>query len=592
MLNVTVSGQPRAVASGTWVGTLLPEEVDGRPVVAALIDETAVSLVTPILSNCSVRPLTTKTWEGQRVQRRSLMLLALEAAQGSSTKVRLQAGPSLGFGQRLILKSKMPQAEAGSDVTLSDSEVTEFAQHLEAAMHELVRAGLSLRREHWLVDEAYNYFSSHGLVEAVELLRTWRDRVVPVISYGVTYAIDMGPVVTRSSALGSFYVTYDGNLLLLIYGRRSAASAPPTKSIPAVAMGEVGETGAASQRLGTHRFLMRQARSSGLTPQGESFEEQAWLRTLGVSSIGTFNRACIEGSVPDLMRVAEGFHEKRIAAIADEIGNRADSIDIVSIAGPSSSGKSTFIRRLCVQLKVNGISPVGLGLDDYYVDRDKTPIDETGDYDFEALQALNLPLLHEHLKALLRGESVRTPHFDFVAGKANLEAGKMVTLKRRNVLLIEGIHGLNPALWGEISASRIYRILVSPLMQLALDHATRVHASDVRLIRRIVRDRHARGLNAAQTIVRWPKVRAGERMYIYPHQTQADAVFDSSLVYELSVLRVYAERYLLEVPRNDPAQTTALRLLRFLDRFVSITPGHVPGTSILREFIGGSTFDE
>jgi uridine kinase len=571
VLEVTISGHVTRVESGTLVGALLPEAVDGVPVVAALIDEAAVSLTTPLLSSCSVRPLTTHSWEGQRIQRRSLALLALEVGRTTGAEFTLRVGPSVGFGQRLIVKKAGAQGESDTPVPLNGSQLTGFAVALEAGMHEHLARGLSLRREHWLVDEAHSYFLRHGLTEAVELLRTWRDRVVPVISYGTTYAIDMGPVVTRSSAVGAFYIACEAELLLLVYGRRSQTSLAATKTIPAVVLGEVGETGPESERMGTHRFLMGQVRSSGLTPQGESFEEQAWLRTLGVSSIGSFNRACIEGSVPDIVRVAEGFHEKRISAIADEVASRGDAIDIVSIAGPSSSGKSTFIRRLCVQLKVNGITPVGLGLDDYYVDRDKTPTDASGDYDFEALEALNL---------------------DFVRGKAELESGKTVALRRRDVLLIEGIHGLNPALLGSIPVNRVYRILVCPLMQLALDHATRVHASDVRLVRRIVRDRHARGLNAAQTISRWPKVRAGERRYVYPHQTRADAVFDSSLVYELSVLRVHAERYLLEVPRADASQTTALRLMRFLDRFVSISPDHVPGTSILREFIGSSTFDD
>lgn len=588
MLDVTVSDRRVSVAPGTLVGTLLPESLGGVPVVAAIINETAVSLATPLLSSCVVRPLTTQTWEGQRVQRRSLALLALEVGRRLGPGLTVRVGPSIGFGQRLIVRTKSPAAET----PLTGGELQTFALSVESGMNELAASGLSLRREHWLLDEARLYFEGQGLTEAVDLLHTWRDRVVPVISYGSTYAIDMGPVVTRASALGAFYIACEGDMVLLVYGRRSGASAPPTKTVPAVALGEVGEADPASERRGTHRFLIGQARSSGLTPQGESFEEQAWLRTLGVSSIGSFNRVCIEGKVPDMVRVAEGFHEKRISTIADEIASRGDAIDIVSIAGPSSSGKSTFIRRLCVQLKVNGITPVGLGLDDYYVDREKTPLDASGDYDFESLQALDLELLHRHIDGLLKGNVVRTPRYDFVRGKAEQESGALLSLGRRDVLLIEGIHGLNPALLGAVSASRIYRILVCPLMQLALDHATRVHASDVRLIRRIVRDRHARGLNAAQTIVRWPKVRAGERQYIYPHQTLADAVFDSSLVYELSVLKVYAERYLLEVPRADPAQATANRLLRFADRFVSIYPDHVPGTSILREFIGNSTFDE
>jgi uridine kinase len=277
--------------------------------------------------------------------------------------------------------------------------------------------------------------------------------------------------------------------------------------------------------------------------------------------------------------------------IADEIRSRSQEVDIVCIAGPSSSGKSTFIKRLRVQLKVNGINPVGLGLDDYYVDRDKTPRDTDGDYDFETLQALQLELLHDHVAALLRGEKITTARYDFKQGKSRKDGGETLQLGARDVLLIEGIHGLNPALLGDIPVRHVYRIFVCPLMQLSFDHLSRVHASDVRLIRRIVRDRHGRGHTAAQTIERWPKVREGERLHIYPHQPNADAVFDSSLVYELSALRVYAERYLLEVPRHDPAFTTAIRLIHLLDRFVSIYPDHVPATSLLREFIGGSGFE-
>lgn len=605
MLDVVVAGQVTRVAHGTAVGSLLPEVDDGLPVVAALVDGIAVSLATPLRSTCAVWPLTPRDWEGQRIQRRSLALLALEAAHVVSGGYTVRVGPSFGFGQRLMVQrslgqSSVDQSSVGQPssggvpevplVPLIGAELVRFATALEAAMGRLISAGLSLRREYWSLEQAQQTFARQGWTEAADLLRTSRDHIVPVVSYGQTYAIDMGPVVTRSNALGAFYITGEDDLLMLIYGRRSVDHAA-THTVPIVALGDVGEPAPVSERPKT-RFLVKQVRSSALDAQGQSFEEQAWLRALGVRSIGSFNRVCIEGSVPDLIRVAEGFHEKRISVMADEIASRGDGIDIVSIAGPSSSGKSTFIQRLCVQLKVNGITPVGLGLDDYYVDRELTPRDESGDFDFEALNALNLELLNQHTTALLRGEAVRTPRFDFLKGKAELETGKLVTLGPRDVLLIEGIHGLNPELMRAVPVSRVFRIMVCPLMQLALDHATRVHASDVRLIRRIVRDRHGRGRDAAETIERWPKVRAGERRYIYPNQTFADAVFDSSLVYELSVLRVYAERYLLEVPRNHASQTTANRLLRFLDRFVGIYPDHVPGTSILREFIGNSSFVE
>ena len=277
--------------------------------------------------------------------------------------------------------------------------------------------------------------------------------------------------------------------------------------------------------------------------------------------------------------------------IADAVQRDLDRIDAICIAGPSSSGKSTFIRRLCVQLQVNGINPVSLGLDDYYLDRELTPRDEAGDYDFEALSALQLPLLQEHLRRIFAGEAVQTARYHFAAGRSEPAGGPLISLGERDLLLLEGIHGLNPALLGDIAPERVFRVFICPLAQLSIDHLSRVHASDVRLVRRIVRDRHSRGFRAADTIARWPKVRTAERKYIFPYQSHADAVFDTSLIYELSVLRVYAERYLLEVPRDSPSYTTAFRLLHELSGFVSIYPDHVPPTSILREFIGGSGFE-
>jgi uridine kinase len=360
--------------------------------------------------------------------------------------------------------------------------------------------------------------------------------------------------------------------------------------MPRRVLSEVGEPRSLSDHAGTREFVALARRAS--RQNGEAtYEEENWLQALDVRSVGAFNRACVEGSVPDLIRVTEGFQEKRIGRIADAIQERIRDIDIVSIAGPSSSGKTTFIRRLNVQLQVNGITPVGLGLDDYYIDRDKTPRDATGDYDFEALEALDLNLLQDHLSRILLGEVVKTPLYDFGNGRSRPEAGPEVRLLSHQVLVIEGIHGLNPSLLGTISPDRVFRIFVCPLVQLPFDHLSRVHASDVRLIRRIVRDRHHRGYGAADTIARWPKVRAGERRHIFPYQQHADVVFDSSLIYELSVLRVYAERYLLEVPHRHPSYLTAFRLMHLLDRFVSIYPDHVPATSILREFVGGSGFE-
>jgi uridine kinase len=320
-------------------------------------------------------------------------------------------------------------------------------------------------------------------------------------------------------------------------------------------------------------------------------EHARWLVALQMDSAGAFNRACIHGHVTQLIMVSEGFQEKRISRIADQIRAAEPVAKVVCIAGPSSAGKTTFIRRLRVQLQVLGLRPVSISLDDYYVDREQTPRDAHGEYDFEAFEAMRVAVLQDHIARLLRGERVATARFDFRSGTSEPAGGPVIQLGPHDVLMLEGIHGLNPRLLGSVPEQRIFRVFVCPLTQLPFDRLTRVYASDVRLLRRIVRDRFARGHDAAANILRWPSVRAGERAHIFPFQRYADAVFDSSLIYELSVLKVYAERYLLEVPRDHAAYTTAFRLLGLLDRFVSIYPDHVPPTSLLREFIGGSGFE-
>jgi uridine kinase len=245
-----------------------------------------------------------------------------------------------------------------------------------------------------------------------------------------------------------------------------------------------------------------------------------------------------------------------------------------------------------VQLEVNGVRPVGLSLDDYYVDRERCPKDDNGDNDYEVLQALDTTLLQDHLRRILAGEAVATAHFDFKTGRSSPAGGPTMQLKPGEVLLIEGIHGLNPALVGDaVAPEKVFRIFVQPSLCLPFDALTSVMPADVRFIRRIVRDRHARGTRAEDNIQRWASVRRGEGRHIFPHQHHADVVFDTSLGYEMSVLKVYGERYLLEVPAEHPAASTAYRLRGLLDRFVAIYPDHVPPTSILREFIGGSGFE-
>jgi uridine kinase len=317
---------------------------------------------------------------------------------------------------------------------------------------------------------------------------------------------------------------------------------------------------------------------------------QRFGRQMRVAHVGELNSACIDGTIREVIKVAEGRHEKMVAGIADDIAHHFER-RLVLIAGPSSAGKTTFTKRLSIQLKVLGIEPVSISLDNYYVDRAHTPVDKEGKLDFEALEAIDLALFNEHLTQILDGKQVLTPRYDFNRGRRASERKRVpIALEDHSVLIIEGIHGLNEALTPAVSAERKYRIYINALNPLAIDEHNRLHTSDTRLIRRIVRDRHYRGYSASDTISSWDSVRRGERKHIFPFQELADTIFDSSLIYEFSVLKIFADRYLLEVPRTDPAFAEAFRLRQFLSIFVPILPGDIPQTSLLREFIGGSSF--
>jgi uridine kinase len=400
-----------------------------------------------------------------------------------------------------------------------------------------------------------------------------REATVTLLSCGETFALGLGPVVPRAGWLEGLRVTAHPAGLLLHLG----------------------------ERIDTHLPSLRGARidpsaTEALRPRygGEMSDgARAWLRGFGVTSVGRFNEYCVSGRVSELIQVAEGFHEKWIGHIADTVAARRGEVKVIVIAGPSSSGKTTFIKRLTVQLLVNGTRPQSVSLDDYYVDRVLTPKDESGDYDFEAFEALDGALLQSHVARVLAGERVKMARYDFLAGKSSPDGGKELSLAAEgDVLLFEGIHGLNPALLGAaVAPQSIFRIFVHPATTLPFDHLGMFAPDDARLIRRIVRDRHQRDYTAAETIQRWPSVRRGELCHIYPNLVNADVVFDSSLVYEMSVLKTYAERYLLEVPPSHPAFTTAFRLRNLIDQFVAIYPDHVPPTSVLREFIGGSGFE-
>ena len=332
-----------------------------------------------------------------------------------------------------------------------------------------------------------------------------------------------------------------------------------------------------------------------LVPQQKMFnaykQHLQLQRTVGVNYVGDLNRAVSEGHARDIIMVSEAMQEKQIAQIADDIARRyrEDGVRIVLISGPSSSGKTTFCKRLQVQLVTNLLHPLGISLDDYYVNREDTPRDDDGAYDFESLYAIDLPYFHRDLERLLRGDEIELPSFDFSSGR-RVFRGDMLQIRDNSVLILEGIHGLNPELTAHIPPERIYRIYVSALTTISLDGHNWIPTSDNRLLRRIVRDYHYRGYSARETIAMWPKVRRGDDRWVFPYQENADAMFNSAMIYELAALRRYAEPVLSEIRERDAESAEAYRLLRFLRYFNYIPIEELPATSLLREFLGGGVF--
>jgi len=558
-INVTIDGATRIVPTGTRVADLLPAQVDGEQVIACLLDSRSVALNTPVVSDAWLSPLTLATSDGREVFRRSAGLLLLEAADRVLPGVAVSLGPALDTAQQL-------------ELSLDGLDAADVAKRLQAALGQLIAARQPFREEIWTVEEARAELTSRGWLDAAAVLESGREPTVTLVSCGRVYALRTEPVVAHTGVLEGVSVgAIDGGELVMHYGPLGVRHQPRPP--------------------GTATELEVEARAPRWG--GEMVADQRpWHAALGVRSVGEFNRSCISGKVTEIIRVAEGYHEKRLGRLADAIAARRDQIRVIAIAGPSSSGKTTLIKRLITQLEVVGLRPHAMSLDDYYIDRERTPRDAKGEYDFECIEALDLVQLQADLSALLRGERVRTPRFDFKAGRSLAQQGPELLLDRDDVLLLEGIHGLNPALLGTaVPPAQQYRVFIHPACSLPIDRLSRVSPYDLRLLRRIVRDRHQRNISAADNIIRWPSVRRGDSLHIYPFLSYADVVFDSSLVYEPSVIKVYAERYLLEVPSRHPAHTTAQRLRQLVDRFVAIYPDHVPPTSILREFIGGSGFE-
>jgi uridine kinase len=550
-MDITVSfpsGASRRFPAGTTAGAILADPEFARPsspIVAVLANNALASLSYPIDINCRLEPVLLASREGAGVYRRSLCFLAAIAARQLFPGRRLILGHSLGRGYLYYFDGQ-------AEVPPRD------LQALGARLRELSSHRLPIRRQVIAYEEALRYFQEANQPDTLLLLKNRNAPKVPVYFCGDFMDLAHVPLVPDTGLLSVFELAAYPPGFLLRY--------PPWNRPERIGRFQENPVLAAIYR-----------------------EYKDWGKILGVSCVGHLNDLIAERRVREFIQVAEALHDKKIALIADRINERRDTVQLVLVAGPSSSGKTTFSKKLAVQLRVLGRNPVILGQDDYFVPRELTPRDREGNYDFESLAAIDVPLVNRQLLDLLAGEEVEIPHFDFHTGQRR-PGGVRLRLPGRAVVILEGIHCLNDELTPHIPAKGKFKVYVSALTQLNLDDHNRISTTDNRLLRRIVRDNQFRGRPAGGTLSMWQSVRNGEDRNIFPFQNSAEAAFNSALDYELAVLKVYAEPLLKTVKPDHRQFHEALRLLSFIENFAPIPPGWVPDYSILREFIGESAF--
>ena len=512
--------------------------------VSAKVNNKVEGLHYRVYHNKDVEFLDLLTPSGIRTYTRSLFLVLCKAVHDlyPTSGVIIDIPVSNGYYCNLQL---------GHEIT------TEDVDRIRTRMQEIIDAKMPIQRYETTTEEAVKMFTELGDIQKAKLLKSSGSL------YCVYYVLDdykdyyYGSMLTNTSQLHLFGLEpyFDGVLL------RIPSTQDPSK---------LGE-------------LIRQDKMF------EVFKEHhRWQSILGIKTVGDFNEAVKNGLATDLINVSEALQEKKISQIADTIAARKE-IKVVLMAGPSSSGKTTFCKRLSVQLLASGVKPVQISLDDYFVNRTETPKDENGELDYESIYALNIPLINEQFNALFRGEEVELPKYNFQTGISE-KSGKKLHLGENNILLVEGIHALNPALTEQIADDKKFKIYASALTTILLDDHNYIPTTDNRLLRRIVRDYKYRGCSAQETIHRWPSVRAGENKWIFPYQEQADVMFNTALLFELAVIKPQAEEVLEQVPENCEEYAEAYRLRKFLKYFAPLPFRNLPPTSLLREFLGGSSF--
>lgn len=545
---ITIDNNQIAVPYGTTIEQIIKEYLPpapGRPVLAAVVNNSLRELFHPLTSDATLTFLGMDNEDGLRIYRRSLLFLMLKA-----------------------IHDLYPQAGVIVHHTLSNGLYCEIRgiddltpQHLSAIKQQMwsyIKKQSPIIKHTMPVSEAISYFQKTGHSDKVRLLKYRHQSEVRVyelegyLNYFYGYMVPNVGILTQFELL-----PYRKGLLM-----QTPEADAPDRVKPYQPLPKLGEIFA---------------------------ESEYWAEVLEVADVGQLNDLITSGQGHEIMRVAEALQEKKVAQIADEFCRRPEA-RIILISGPSSSGKTTFAQRLGVQLRVNGLKPVSISLDNYFVNRDQTPLDENGEYDFEALEAVDLELFNQHLLLLLDGKAVEMPVFNFHTGCREYN-GQTLKVSENQPIIIEGIHGMNDRLTASIAASKKFKIYVSALTQLNLDNHNRIPTTDARILRRMVRDYQYRGHSARETIRRWPSVRRGENRNIFPYQEQADFMFNSSLVYELAVLKPFAQPLLDQISPEMPEYITAHRLRKFLDYFVPMDTCEIPPNSILREFVGGTCFN-
>ena len=554
-LNNTIECEP-----GTKLSAFLKKShYDSKyPVIAAIVDNQLKELGFEIYIPHTVRFIDYSHPDGQRTYIRSLNFIVQKAVSDLYPDNTLIIDYNLQNGMYAEIQEINPNEDGTPKlVPLSEMEI----ESIKSKMKEIIDADLPFTRHKINTDEAVKLFRKTKRPEKA-LLHELRGKFFTTVYFLDGYPDHFyGPLVESTSFITSWDIES--------FSRGFLIKTPPI----------------------TQPYEL--VKSPYQYKLFDVFKEYSkWCSILKVKSVGTLNNAFHSGKARELIQVAECLHERKYAAIADEIYRRRDQVKLVLIAGPSSSGKTTTSKRVSLQTKVLGLNPIVIEMDNYFLDREKTPLDKDGNYDFESLEAMDVAFLNEQINDLFAGKTIELPKFDFESGR-RIFIGKTLSMGEKDILIMEGIHGLNPKLTGHIQPDKILRIYASALTSLSLDENNNISTSDSRLIRRMVRDYHFRGIRPEETIMRWPSVRRGEIVNIFPFQENADIMFNSALIYELPLLKFYAEPMLRRIPANSPASTEGIRLLKFLSYIVELQPtetAFIPPTSVMREFIGGSSF--